>query len=191
MEGEFDEARDMIARARLNLVERWRVRRPLMWAARSSAAVETLAGDIEASERELRAALQLGLGFRERGPVAEIAAGLSRVLSIPDRSTEAAGFATMSVDHAPAEGTAAQALWRAAKARVMASRDDQVEAERLAREAVGLAPAEMLNLRADLLTDLAGVLLGAGQRATAQPVLAEAIELYERKGNLVSAARAR
>jgi hypothetical protein len=139
-----------------------------MWAARSSAAVETLAGDIEASERELRAALQLGLGFRERGPVAEIAAGLSRVLSIPDRSMEAAGFATMSVDYAPAEGTAAQALWRAAKARVMASRDDQVEAERLAREAVGLAPAEMLNLRADLLTDLAGVLLG---RVSKEPVV--------------------
>jgi DNA-binding SARP family transcriptional activator len=190
MEGEFDEARDMIARARLNMVERWRVRRPLMWAARSSAAVETLAGDMEGSERELRAALQLALGFGEREPVAEIAAGLSQVLSLQDRSTEAAGFATMSVEYAPAEGAAAQALWRAAKARVTVSRDDQVEAERLAKDAVGRAPAEMLNLRADLLMDLAAVLLGARQRAKAQPVIAEAIELYERKGNLVSAARA-
>ena len=191
MEGEFDEARAMIARARRDMVERWRFRRPLMWAARSSAAVETLAGDIEGSERELRAALQMALSFREREPVARIAAGLSRVLSLRDRSSEADGFATMSLDYSPAEGAAAQALWRAARALVMVSRDRHSEAERLAREAVGLAPAEMLNLRADLLMDLAGVLLSAGQRARAQPVIAEAVERYERKGNLVSAARAR
>ena len=97
----------------------------------------------------------------------------------------------MSKNHAPVEGLAAQALWRAAKAGVMVSRDDHLEAERLAREAVGLAPAEMPNLRADLLMDLAGVLLWARQRAKTQPVIAEAIALYERKGNLVSAARAR
>jgi tetratricopeptide (TPR) repeat protein len=107
------------------------------------------------------------------------------------RFKEADGFATMSKEYAPAEGNAAQALWRTAKARVMASRDDHLEAERLAREAVGLAPAETLNLRADLLADLAEVLLWAKQPAKAEPVIAEAIELYERKGNLVSAARAR
>jgi len=191
MEGELGEARDMIARARRDMVELWRFRRPLMWAARSSAAVETLAGDLEGSERELRAALQLALRFREREPVARIAAGLSRVLSMRDRSSEAAGFATMSMEYAPVEGLAAQALWRTAKARVMVSRGDHLEAERLAREAVGLAPAEMPNLRADLLVDLAEVLLRAKQPAKSQPVIAEAIELYKRKGNLVSAARAR
>jgi DNA-binding SARP family transcriptional activator/tetratricopeptide (TPR) repeat protein len=191
MQGAFDEARDMLARARRDMVERWRFRRPLMWAARSSAAVETLAGDIEGSERELRAALQLALGFQEREPVARIAAGLSRVLSMRGRSSEADGFATMSMDHAPAQGAAAQALWRAANARVMVSRGDYLEAERFAREAVGLAPAEMLNLRADLLVDLAEVLLWARQPAKAEPVIAQAIELYERKGNLVSAASAR
>jgi ATP/maltotriose-dependent transcriptional regulator MalT len=90
-----------------------------------------------------------------------------------------------------AEALGPQPLWRAARALVMVSRDRHSEAERLAREAVGLAPAEMPNLRADLLMDLAGVLLSAGQRARAQPVIAEAVERYERKGNLVSAARAR
>ena len=108
-----------------------------------------------------------------------------------DRSSEADGFATMSMEYAPVEGLAAQALWRAAKARVMVSRGDYLEAERLAREAVGLAPAEMPNLRADLKVDLAEVLLWAEQPAKSQPVIAEAIELYKRKGNLVSAARAR
>ena len=70
------------------------------------------------------------------------------------------------------------------------SRDDHLEAERLAREAAGLAPAEMPNLRADLLVDLAEILLWAKQPAKAKPVIAEAIGFYERKGNLVSAASA-
>jgi hypothetical protein len=38
------------------------------------------------------------------------------------------------------------------------------------------------NLRADLLVDLAKVLLTAQQSAKAEPVIAEAIQLYERKG---------
>ena len=97
----------------------------------------------------------------------------------------------MAKEYAPAQGAAAQALWRAAKAGILVSRDDHLEAERLAREAAGLAPAEMPNLRADLLVDLAEVLLRAGQPAKAGSVIAEAIELYERKGNLVSAARGR
>jgi DNA-binding SARP family transcriptional activator/class 3 adenylate cyclase len=191
MEGRFDEARDMLARARRDMVERWRFRRPQMWAARSSAAVERLAGDIEGSERELRAALEMALDFRERDPAAKIAAGLSRVLFLRGRSKEADGFATRSKEYAPMEGAAAQALWRAAKAQVMASRGDHLGAGRLARQAVGLTSVETPNLRADLLVDLAKVLLSAQQSMKAQPVIAEAIRLYERKGNLVSAARAR
>jgi DNA-binding SARP family transcriptional activator/class 3 adenylate cyclase len=190
MEGKFDEARDMLARARRDMVERWRLRRPLMWAARSSAAVETLAGDIDGSERELRVALEMALNFRERDPAARIAAGLSRVLFARGRWKEADEFATRSKEYAPVEGAAAQAHWRAAKARVLVGRGDQLKAERLAREAVALAPVETPNLRADLLVDLAKVLLLARQAAKAEPVLAEAIRLYERKGNLVSAARA-
>jgi tetratricopeptide (TPR) repeat protein len=133
----------------------------------------------------------MALNFRERDPVSKIAAGLSRVLFVRGRSKEADGFATMSKEYAPVEGLAAQALWRAAKARVMASRGDHLEAERLAREAVSLASVETPNLRADLLVDLAEVLLWAKQPAKAEPVIAKAIELYERKGNLISAARAR
>ena len=72
-----------------------------------------------------------------------------------------------------------------------ASRNAHGEAERLAREALRLVPAEMPNLRADLLVDLAEILLARGDRTGATPMVADAIELYERKGNLVSAAQAR
>jgi hypothetical protein len=59
------------------------------------------------------------------------------------------------------------------------------------KEGGGSASVETPNLWADLLVDLAEVLLSAQQSAKAEPVIAEAIQLYERKGNLVSAARAR
>ena len=49
----------------------------------------------------------------------------------------------------------------------------------------------LLNLSADLRVDLAEILLVAGWRKATLPVINEAIDLYERKGNVVSATRAR
>lgn len=45
----------------------------------------------------------------------------------------------------------------------------------------------MLNLRAILLVGLAEILRAAGRHDQAQPVSAEAVQLYERKRNLVAA----
>jgi hypothetical protein len=52
-------------------------------------------------------------------------------------------------------------------------------------------PRDTLNLRGDVLVNLADILLATGQRDAAAPVIGEAIAVYDRKGNLVSAARAR
>jgi hypothetical protein len=51
-------------------------------------------------------------------------------------------------------------------------------------------PAEMPNLRADLLVELAEVLRASGDATGATRSIGEAIGLYKRKGNRVSAARA-
>ena len=53
MLGEFDEARELIDRARRMLTERMRARRPLGAVARRAAEVEIIAGDFAAGEREL------------------------------------------------------------------------------------------------------------------------------------------
>lgn len=116
MLGEFDEARELIARARRLLVERTRARRPLGLVARWSAEVEILACDLEAGERELRAGLALALDMGERDQISQIAAGLSRILSLRGSAKEAARFASVSTHHAPAESVASQALSRAANA---------------------------------------------------------------------------
>lgn len=191
MLSQFEEARELVSRARRLFVERMHVRRPLMFGARSSAAVEILAGDVVAGERELRTALTLALEMREREWVSQLAAHLARILSGLDDPEEAERFAALSVEHAPAEHVGAQALSRAARARVLAVGRDLGEAQRLAREAIRLVPGDMLSLRGDLLLDLAEVLREAGEAEAALPVVGEAIEAYESKGNIVSAARAR
>jgi hypothetical protein len=58
---------------------------------------------------------------------------------------------------------------------------------RLAREAVGPIPDEMLHLRAEVLVEQAEVLFAAGQRQRAEQASSEAARLYALKGNIVSA----
>jgi DNA-binding SARP family transcriptional activator/tetratricopeptide (TPR) repeat protein len=191
MLGQFDEARELIARTRRLMVERWRQRGPLMYPAAASGRVAILAGDLAAAERELRAAVEMATQMDVREHVSQLAAILSQVLTRLGHTEEAERYAAMSMDRAPAESVASQALWRAATARVRSNRQEPREAEGLARAAVQLAPLDMLNLRADLHTDLAEVLLVTGQPEAVLPVISEAAALYERKGNLVGAAQAR
>jgi hypothetical protein len=99
-------------------------------------------------------------------------------------------LAAMSEEHAPSEGVATQALWRCARARVMAGRNGEMGAEHLVREALVAVSDEMPNLRADVLMDLAWVLHRLGDDVSAGGAKAQAIALYEGKGNTVSAARA-
>ncbi len=54
-----------------------------------------------------------------------------------------------------------------------------------------LAPGEMLNLSADLRVDLGEILMAVGQRDQARTPLREAVDRYERKGNVVGARRTR
>jgi len=190
MLGEVEDARALVERARTLALERMRGRAPLLILARARASVELAAGDLGAAEHELRVALDLARDIGLNDTIAQTAAQLS-LLTVQHDPGEAARLASLSRASAPAESVAAQALWRAATARALAGQAAHREAERLAREATGLVPAEMLNLQADILVHLAEVLQGAEGDAAARSVISDAIELYERKGNVISAARAR
>ena len=190
MLGEFDDARALAERAHTLTLERMRGRSPLLILARARASIELAAGDHGAGEHELRVALDLARDVGLRDTVAQTAAELS-LLVVRRDPAEAAQLASISRASAPAESVAAQALWRVATARAAAVRDRPDKPERLAREAAGLVPAEMLQLRADVLVELAEVLRSRADAAAAGSATADAIELYERKGNVVSAARAR
>jgi tetratricopeptide (TPR) repeat protein len=82
-------------------------------------------------------------------------------------------------------------LWRAARAKVLARQGDVDEALRLAREAVAVVEqTDWLNTRGDALLDLAEVLELAERPDEAAPLLAEALHLYQQKGNIVAAEKA-
>ena len=76
---------------------------------------------------------------------------------------------------------------------MLARRGRFEEAEKLAREGVAVAAdSEFVGLHADVLLDLAEVLRLAGRpMRTRGATTAEAVDLYERKGNVAAAGRAR
>lgn len=190
MRGEFDEARELVTRGRRLLDDWMHARSPVVFATRAVARVDMLAGDITAAEVHLRTGLETALAMGLREQIAEFAARLSLVLSVGGPSTDAEPLASMSRQQAPAESVAAQALSRASMAKVLLVRQESESADRLAREAVALLPPDMLNLRGEVLVELAEVLLAAGKPGAAGKVSGEAAELFARKGNLVGAARA-
>ena len=86
----------------------------------------------------------------------------------------------------------AQAGWRALKAKALAARGELDDGVRLAREAVEIAErTDYLHWTAAYFMDLGEVLRLAGQFGEATQAVRRAVDLYERKGNVVSAARAR
>jgi hypothetical protein len=82
-------------------------------------------------------------------------------------------------------------LWRQVRARILAQRGRQVQADELAREAVALAEqTDMLNYHANALADLAEVDIAGGRDEHGRACLEQALILYEQKGNLVALGRA-
>jgi hypothetical protein len=81
-------------------------------------------------------------------------------------------------------------LWRQVRAKVLARTGHYAEAEVLARTAVELGEkTDALVVQGEAFDDLAAVLALAGRKEDAARAFAEAVDRYERKGNLVAAER--
>jgi predicted ATPase/DNA-binding SARP family transcriptional activator len=185
MGGEFETAREMLNAAHQDILERRGIRRALTHVGLRAGEVEILAGDRVAGEAKLRWALDLATQVGERDLVAQIASALAQVVSDRGDLSEAGSLAEHARERAPVEGVMAQALWRAATARVLTKRDDPTGAARLIREALGMVPDDLVSLRADLYRDLAFALTDPTEAEAAATV---ARSLYERKGHLVGVA---
>lgn len=154
--------------------------------------VELLARDYEAAERELR------LGYDELAVVGHqaylstTAAFLARPLYELGRYDDAMKLTLASEEAASRDDIASQVIWRGTRAKVLARREDAKAAERLAREAVDLArDTDLVNTTADALADLAETMRLLARDEDAARALEEAVQLYEAKGNLASAAAVR
>src|SRR6185369_17064887 len=105
---------------------------------------------------------------------------------------EAAELCAVAAAAAAADDLVTQALWRQTAAQMLARAGQAGEAIALAREAVGLLePTDLLSHRADGMLALADVLRGASSPDEAAETARAALALYERKGNIVGAGRAR
>jgi tetratricopeptide (TPR) repeat protein len=156
------------------------------------AIVEMLAGEFAVAELWLRRAYDVLEAKGENYFRSTTAALLGRAILAQGRDEEAEEFSNVSAELAEPHDLFTQIVWRGVRARILAARSHFDDAERLSREAVALAErTELVNDRADALTDLASVLEASGRSAEAATAVRDALELYEQKGNVVSADAAR
>jgi tetratricopeptide (TPR) repeat protein len=190
MQGEFDTARELASRSRAMLEElglRFAV------AARSGnmASIEYLAGDVGAAEAQLRWAYTVLDEVEERGVLPTIAADLAHVLVELERYDEALRFTEVSEEYCDPDDVLSEVSWRSARAKARSWEGRHGEAESLARDAVRLAATtDCLHVHGSALLDLARV-LGPERAGERESLIREALSLFERKGQLALAEKAR
>jgi class 3 adenylate cyclase/tetratricopeptide (TPR) repeat protein len=126
-----------------------------------------------------------------KGPLPIVAGMLARVLLELGHSDEPERLALECRTIAPEHHPEAQIVWRQVQAVVLARRGQTAEAEELVRNAIAISEqSEQLHSRAQSMADLGEVLWLAGRPDEAAEAIAQAQEVWERKGNRVSARRA-
>jgi tetratricopeptide (TPR) repeat protein len=154
--------------------------------------VAMFAGELAVAEELLRTGYHRLDEMGERAILSTTAALLADVLCRQGRFEEAEPLTRESEETAAGGDLSAQIAWRRVRARVLARQGLHDEARALAVEAVSIAgETDWLNMRGDALLDLGEVLVTAGRPREADMSLREAVRVYECKGNVVSAARAR
>jgi tetratricopeptide (TPR) repeat protein len=180
MRGDFDEARACVLVARRVYADLG-LKFAIAGLAQIAGFVESVAGDFDAAERELRAGYEI---LAEVGARGLFAAELARVLVNQGRLEEAAGHVVVA-EEASGGDIAPQVIWRSAKAR-MAAHEGDTDAVELAADAVALAEeTDALTMIADAQLALAEVLTVAGSESEAYSAAERAAASYERKGHAV------
>jgi tetratricopeptide (TPR) repeat protein len=189
--GRFDEARTILVEARAEQAERGGGLLFANLTAFESVWVELLAGDPATAATFGAEGCRLLEELGDQGRLAPAAGSLAQALYALDRLEEADAWAGRAAEIDASDDNWTEMLWRQVRAKVLARRGEHAEAERLAREAVAVCEAtDMLDAQGDVFADLAEVLSLAGRHKEAAAALGQAIERYERKGNLVSTQRA-
>jgi tetratricopeptide (TPR) repeat protein len=189
-QGDFPTARDVAQRGEILLVE---LGAHIHHAAfTGSAQIEFAAGDYAEAERLSRDAYDTLEKAGEKGYLSTLAVSLARMLLEQGRLDEAWQFAERSRELGGSDDVVTQSGWRLVEARILAERGQPKDAERLAREGVGVIEAtEYLSNRAQALFDLGEVLDRAGRHGDAAEAFTQALDLWERKEGIVMAERAR
>jgi len=191
MLGRLSEARDATARAMSiagDLGATWSMA-TAVWMAGE---VERLAGEWESAERMYRRGYETYVRMGEKAQFSTLAVLLGNAVYAQGRHDEAFELTQVSERAASPEDFLSQMLWRALRAKVLSGRGATSEAESLGRDAMEVGrKTDSIDMQGDVAMDLSEVLGRAGRAREAREAIEEALSFYERKGNLVSAARAR
>ena len=191
MRGDFDRARALYAQARAMLED---LGVDIMANATSidSGPIEILAGEPGRAEAELRRDYEVLSSLGETYFSSSIASLLAESLELQERDGEAESFAQIGERLSDDDDLWAQATWRSVRAILLAKRGEYESATTLSKAAVDLLEStDAPTWRANALRDYGNVLGRAGKPAEAEAAYREALELYERKGSRVAAARVR
>jgi class 3 adenylate cyclase/tetratricopeptide (TPR) repeat protein len=190
MQGDFETARSLVQEANTLLGELGRIYTVAL--AHHDATVELLAGEPAAAEERLRTAYERLDELGEKAFAATTAAMLAHAVYEQGRYEEAAQFCRASRSAAADDDLPAQVEWRGVAAVLLAQRGQNAEAETLAREAVELvAQTDFLRHHAAALLNLGDVLALGGESQETAAAFRAGLELYEKKGDTVTAGRAR
>jgi tetratricopeptide (TPR) repeat protein len=155
-----------------------------------AALIAMLAGDPVTAEMYLRVEYDSLYEMGERRFLPTTAAELARAIAAqgPSRYDEAIELLKLSREAVAEEDLSPQAVGQGLYARILADQGRYREAEELARSAAALAAqTDLLSEHADTLLELCHVLAAAGQISEAHAIATEALDLYQRKGNLPGA----
>jgi class 3 adenylate cyclase/tetratricopeptide (TPR) repeat protein len=190
MRGRFELAREQIAKSMALSAEFevWTGRLPVY----DLAYIETLAGNYQAAESALRTGDKQNASYEEWwGMAFYTRASIAANLASQHRFDEAASM-TEALPAEPGDWIVPHTVWRSARGQALARLGRLDEAVALAQEAVARSePTDDLNLRGDALLAQADVLIACQRERDAIVRARAAADLYERKGNVVMAERAR
>jgi tetratricopeptide (TPR) repeat protein len=192
MQGRFDEARARFDHQRALNEEMGSLHLLGSLLSHHAGPAELLAGDPARAAEMARSGFELLTAGGDRGFASTSAVNVARALLELGRDDEAEEWARTGQGMTTEDDFATQGPARGVLALVSARRGDFETAELLAREAVRtMDQTDQLTQVADAHADLAGVLLAAGRLDEAKSEVQRALEVYERKGHVVGAAKMR
>jgi DNA-binding SARP family transcriptional activator len=151
-----------------------------------AAFIAMLGGDPVTAEAHLRLEYESLSQMGDKGFLATTAALLARAIAAQgeQRYDEAAQLIAISQEAAAGKDISAQIISQGLSARILASRG-RAEAAELAAATVALAAqTDLLSQHGDALLDLAHVEAASGRVPEAHAAAAQALDIYQRKGNL-------
>jgi class 3 adenylate cyclase len=154
--------------------------------------IEMLYGDTAAATATFGGCCDAFDRMHDKAGLSTVAAELADALCASGRDEEAAAWLDVARTNAGAHDASAQYTWRRVQAKLDARGGAHEAAQAVALEAARIASrTDALNDHGQVLLDLAEVLALGELRSEGAEHVEHALELFERKGNLVSARTAR